>query len=95
MSKRINHVPSKAPACPTPAPTPSSGNQGYALVAAGQRCAEAVFVGNVGPVRRRLQAGQSAVATACWNLCVTNGYVPQFYFNAQTTTGDCYCCYTW
>jgi hypothetical protein len=91
---RQKPVPSKAPACPTPAPTPA-GNQGYVLVASGQRCAEAIPVGNVGAGRRRLEADGDAVASACWSLCASIGYIPQFYFNTQASSGDCYCCYTW
>lgn len=94
VSSRDKPVPSKAPACPTPAPTPA-GNQPYALVASSQRCADAVLVGNVGAGRRRLEADGDAVASACWTLCVISGYTSQFYFNTQASSGDCYCCYTW
>ncbi len=74
----------KAPVCLVPPPTPGAS---YTAYAEGNRCAEAVLT-TAGGTRRRL----SAAADACWEICSLAGYVSPFFFNVQTSTGDCYWC---
>jgi len=87
MARTSKKALSKAPSCPTPAPTPTN-DAGYTLDDDNQRLVEGLLVPTDG--ERRHLVATAITVEACYVACSLVGFAAPFSFSVQTSTGACY-----